>query len=451
MPERTHIPRVTSLCRRARLRRFARLLLDTSGRTLLVGAAVGVGLALWEVALGLPVRWPVAIGASLAISGFIAAGLSLARRGSLLDAAREIDSSLGLEDRLSNALALSEHESNDSFVSLATTEGETFAQEADLKRAIPIRLSNHWVWWPALASIAISVGMFAPRFDLLGAHEKELVSHKQETELALASQNIRDAREKLKESLTIEQDEPLDLATQAALRALDELAEELEAGVEDPDVAREKAAAALDEAAQESDKRAEESLLKENAARELMQQITQGSGENDEQETEPIDELRESLADRDPESAARAIEELETQARELSPEKLAELQKQLEQLAEDIEQASEDEASRVEDERQSERDELGEWGLDEEDAQSLQNEPSEDEIRDELIEKGFDEDAARESAERIAEAERERRAREKAAEDAKELSEELKEAADELGDPDESPQDESPSDRKSVV
>jgi len=452
MTEPNRIHTVLTLSKRARLRRFVRIFLATAGRSLLGGSAIAIALACAEMLIGLPIDWWAAfilIGV-LVVLGSLAAALT--RTGTLLDAAREVDASLGLDDRISSALDLSQNKSPDAFVDLATIEGERAAGETSARQAIAFKLGKTWAAWPALAALAIAIGLYAPRYDLLGGRALEQIAFERETEQARATEQIRQVRDELKEELSAGTLETEDPASEQALRTLDALERELDMGTESSDSAREKAAGALNEAAREFEDRADTADTRRRATEEILSELArdpapseadgnQTGTEADASEFDATDALRESLSKSDLDEAVKALDEIQRQLEQLTPEQREALERELEALADELRDAGERAKEDIAQDREIERKELNDWGVDERDAAELQHERTEEEIREELEELGFDEDKARRMAQNIAEKERERRAREQAAEDTEQLAQDIDRAAQDVN---ETPETEQP-------
>jgi len=399
--------------------------------------------------VGLPIDWRLAMIAIACLGIAGSALIAIARTGTLLDAAREVDTALGLNDRISSALEFAHNESSDAFVGLATIEGERAATGASLKEAIVFRLGNTWAAWPVLAALAIALGVYAPRYDLLGAEAQELVAFERETDHERAEEQLREIREELEQGLAADALPAEDFASEEALRTLDTLERELAERTDDPDAVREKAAGALNEAALEYEDRAERAEIKRHATEEILSELAREPGgepgdgelaetpESASQETDafdPVDALRDSLSESELEEAAKALDEIQKALEQLTPEQREALERELEALAQELREAGERAEQDVELERELEREELGDWGVDEPDAEQMQGERTEEEIREELEKLGFDEDKARRMAKNIAKKERERRAREEAANETKELAEEIDRAADDPND-----------------
>lgn len=423
-----------TLSKRARLRRATRIFLDFGGRVFLAWSVLGLLLVASDVLIGLPVSWWVIAAALLALAMIASVAFALTRAGTPAQALSELDDRLKLDDRLASALSFStRRDTDDPFVRLAIDEGEAASRTADARRGIPLAFTNAWVFWPALCVAWVAMGLYMPRYDLLGESAAQQVALQKEAARTSAAETLRETKSALEESLPDEPSGMADEASDDSLETLEKLAEELESGAVDPDEAREKAAGVLDESARQLEQRAEQAEAAERARNEIMERLAEQSSQSDTGAPQSARELREALAQGDMARAAKALEELEKQSRELPPDQREARQQALKEIADDLESAGEETRQETQRDRAEEREELREWGLDEQDAQDLQELGDEEDIREALEDKGFDEQAARRNAQRIAENERDRRARENAAEETERLSEDLRDASEDLG------------------
>jgi hypothetical protein len=398
-------------------------------------ASIAGGFALLVVIadrlIGLSLEWWMPVLAAIA-SGLLWSTWCVSRHAlSPAGAAALVDERLRLHDKISSALELAERADSDVFAAMATEQGDEAAHSADVRVAIPIRLSNAHLAWTALTAAAVALLMFAPQFDLFGSHHIAQASLLEASDQQQAHDALQDAGELIDELALADPGIPEAGANETDARdLLDELDRQLTENEISPDVARSKASGALSGAAQLAADRATQEALREEALREMLSQAsdTENSAGTESEGRDAADALREALAAGDLDAAHEALESIEQ-----LPEDQQELAAdQLEHLAEQLEELAALEAQEAQQLAQEQLEQLRDAGLDEETAQRLSEMRDEQEIEEELREQGKDEESAHRLAEQTGETNRERTSKEHAAEDAREMAEAAEESAEEL-------------------
>ncbi len=406
---------------------------------------VAFGLVALDRVAGGPAPWPllvfVPIGAFLAY----AVARSVLSRPTPIEAAVEVDRSLGLKDKISSAMTLASGPgAGGEFVAWAVRDAEEAARAVELSRVMPLKADWTWAAWPLVSAACIAGALFVPAMDWSrrGAPMPvRAASEEQATQLV--AEAVREARETIGAS-------PGDVATAAELRTLEELQRELTTGKADPDSAITKAASELDGIAERMEAAAAQ---REREIDGLKSRLAAAGG--DEGAT-PGEEsaLSEALKRGDLQAASEAARTAADDAETWTPERREEFARELERLAEKLKEKEASEApgeqAPADPKRLSEQTEqdLRDQGVDPDVARKLAERTTEREIREELEQSGVEPEAARRLAERIAEENREREAEQGAEERSKELARSLEDAARELREPaggkDEPPGDQKP-------
>lgn len=259
----------TILATRQRL--FLALLIRHCGTGLAVGASVGLALTCLDRLIGLPTDWwwlaaiPTLAGAAV---GFTRA--LIGRPGNLI-AAGTLDDNLALSDRLTTGLTLPAGQ-DAAFTTLALAQADAAAAQASPRRAVRIRLGNAWYAWPIIAGAAASVGIFAPRLDLLG---REQLARRESVERSRQS----DVADRIAEAVqAIAPAAPADSGPEARpeqLAELDRLREELESGTLSADEGTAKAVQELQEVAQTAQRSADDAAARQQALSQSLSRLGQ--------------------------------------------------------------------------------------------------------------------------------------------------------------------------------
>ncbi len=318
----------------ARRRALARSLLGHLGPALTTGAGVGLALVVAQQALGQWAAWPIVLSVPIAMAIMVAAVRTAMERRTILAAAAEIDQRLGLEDRLSTAVAFSARNGHapalsesDPFVVVALADAERAAQGVDVRRAMPIRLGSSWATWPLLGGLAVIAGTLLPELNLLptGRPDPQALAQAAARREEVAGQ-VAKAIETVTNAPT---GVPADLASPEQLDRLKQIEAELRAGKTDPEAARDQAARSLEALATRSESEAERQELAADALRRLLAQLPrQGAGN-----TSP---LTRALREGDLRVAREAAESLLNTVKDMEPQEREALAAQLDQLAKDM-------------------------------------------------------------------------------------------------------------------
>lgn len=308
----------------------------TTGVFLFAGGAIGAGGALAARLLWASdsvTAW-YALGAGVgagAIAG-LAIGWRRARRIGVSGAAIEVDHALRLSDRLTSALTFDPRE-DDAFVSLAQSDAERVAAGARTRRAIRVRFGGWWLAWPVIVGVGVGVGLWVPAVSLLdrAAERERLRQVALQQDRLEAAKDVEAARQALL-GASPEENSPV---SPDDLRALEEIARELEQGDVAGDEGRALAAAALEDMARERE------ALEQRAQDQIDEIASRVAGASrDEQRGGKAGELRDALARGDMEAAAKALEALEEPGA-LSQDEMLEMARELEELADAIDAAGE--------------------------------------------------------------------------------------------------------------
>ncbi len=419
--------RTLQIARSAARRRFARRLVSVGGAAFLAASAisllgvgvdrlVGPGLAWWHW-----VAWP----AAGALAGSLA--IAIVRRGSLLDAASEVDQELGLADRLGSGLVFElRGEGDDPFVRLALDDAERVATGAKVGRAIPVRFGRSWAVWPVLLAGSAAIGLFVEPQHLLGRDAQRSVIAREDPAVVRAAEEIERLRDQIAEPDSDpgvvapgndQQPASADLGPSRD-EILDELSRQLLDGEKSPDEAIAEAAAVADEEARRAERSAEDLEAAGAEFDRVVNSLSPGGAEGGPSESAA---LREKLSEGDLSGAAQDLSDLEERLDSMEPAERERLSEELQRMARELDQLAELERQQIEEQAERERRDLLEQGLSEEDARSLEQSTDESELQRELEERGVDPEVAERLAREQAQRNREREARERAAEQTEQL------------------------------
>lgn len=306
------------------------------GVALSAGGAVGLLSAasarlLW--ATDRETAW-LALGAGVTVGAI--AGLTLgwlrAKRIGVSGATIEVDHALGLADRLTSALTFDPRE-DEAFVAIARADSERVALKARARRAVRVRFGGWWLAWPVIVAIGVGVGVWIPAMTLL-----DRAAARERLRLVALEQERQAAAEDLQAAQQAILDDPDEAGSVSPeeLRALEEIARELEQGAIAGDEGRALAAAALEEMARERE-------AIEQRAQDQIGEIASrvASSSSDGKRGGLAAELRDALARGDMAAAAEALKELEEPGG-LSQEEMLELAREMEELAEALDGAMDD-------------------------------------------------------------------------------------------------------------
>lgn len=289
----------------------------------------GAGLALvWAIAsklidVGMP--WWLGCASVLALAGVVGGVLGAMRRPSLLAAAEHLDRTLRLQDRVSTGLTLEQGPGNDAFARVARDDAETAAAAAQITRATPIRFGRAWGVWPAVAGVAVAVGVWVPVLNW-GARSAMAQREQEARSRAAAIENVQQATSALRSVPRPDSAQP---ATQRSLDELREIELELANGSVSPQSAAERTAKTLNDAADKLDHAATEREQQDAALRQALARSSQTSRAAE-------TPLTRALRSGDLAEAKRAAQDL---LRPGSIERSRSQAEELERLAKDLDEA----------------------------------------------------------------------------------------------------------------
>ena len=407
-------PPATESARAARAARRRLVLADfvrLAGTALLWGSVAAAGLMAAD-RLGVPLapRWSLIV---FPLVAGICAALLLAfvRRPSLAAAAARLDRSLGLRDRVSTALAL--RADAGPFHEWARDEGERAARDSDPSKAAALRADWTWGAWPLVLAACVAGAVFAPRM----TWTRDSGPRATAAERLAASERVAAAAEIARAETAAVQE-----ATRDDLAAIQDLEAGLRAGEADPAQAMTRAAGRLESMARDLEERATASGRAADAVRDRLVAAGVPRGQNT--ETEHSTALRDALSRGDLPAAEAAANELAGSAGQMSGAQRQELARDLDALAaalpdEPAPTSPKDAASRA---RQ-------EGGVQTEAADEIARQTDPRQVQEELERRGMEPEAARQAAERAAEARRQEKAEGDARGRVDDLREALKDAA----------------------
>lgn len=277
--------------------------------------------------------WPLLLASGATLG--IATGLTIAfaRRWSIARAALELDTRLGLRDRLSSALSLSGTQSGP-VAALVVRAGEAAATGLDIRRAIRIEPGRGWHIGIPLIALSIAAGFWMPAL-LKGSVQAAPPQLTPEAAIA-ASENVAALTTQAEQALESTPDDP---TLTRELESLREIERELASGrARDPGTplraaqAAEQIAKSLEDASRDNAKAADQ-------ARAALANAAARSSANPRTPTDPTADdstLRDHLEAGDIESAADALNELAQTAPSLSPEERARWASELAELAKSL-------------------------------------------------------------------------------------------------------------------
>ncbi len=335
---------VQRVARRAARRALVSSALALAGQGLAWGAGsamvVTTGLRLMGEpgAMAEVVRWPLVLAAGAGIGVAVGVSLALWRRWSVARGALELDTRLGLRDRLSSALALADGPESP-VAELAVRAGESLAGTIDVRRAIPIGMGRGWLAGLPLLALGVGVGLWLP--PLLtragsGAGPATLTPEAAREATAEVSELKADAVAAAEELV----DDP---SIARELESLRDVERELASGRSRDASTPVRAAQAAEQIASSLEAASREQARAADEARaSLAKAASRGArAERVGPETEEPS-LREHLESGDVEAAAEALEELSRTSPNLSPEERERWASELAELARSLRESQGD-------------------------------------------------------------------------------------------------------------
>ncbi len=329
---------------------------------------------------------PVAFGAAAVVYAGARAAAAMRDRFAALV---ELDTTLGLHNKLSNALSLAERSgARTGFVPLAIAEGERTAERIRPRQAIAVRFGRAYVAWPVLAAATVSAGFFMPELDLLGREAERVSLQRTAQRVQSASESIERLNEQLREldDQAAADDEGAgddatagdaaapdgparDILSDEDRELLDRLRQEVESGARTPDEARAEAARIAEEASERLRERAESAELEQRRIEQSMREAAERAAErqqdraDDSEASRLAERLQDAMQRGDLGEALDAMNDIERSLDELPPEQRDQLRDELDQLEQAMEQAADRAAEQRADAERRVREDLAREGL----------------------------------------------------------------------------------------
>lgn len=320
---------VSAVQRRLLLARFVRALPWAAGLSFLIAAVVilvGKYQPSWPA-------WSTVLGAATGLTLVAAALWARATRPAALEAAVAIDSRLGLQERVSSALALEARSSEivepkiRAVVEAVERDAEQAVARVDAAKAFPVAWPKRESWPVVPAAIAVGLALwFTPQITTTPAGEQAEAAM-----TAVVQEQAKELADKLEQRR--KEAELMKLAE--AQRLLDKLRDEALQLQSADKIAQKDALLKLSDMASELAERRKEVEAAQSLQKELSRLKSKKIG--------PADQFAESVSKGDYKSAAEQLQQLrkELEKKQLDPEKkqqladqLQSLQKQLEEMAE---------------------------------------------------------------------------------------------------------------------
>lgn len=344
------IPNTLAVVAAASRRSFVARLVRAAGLGLLAGsvvslAAVGAVKA-WPIDLAglsagtMPIwgAWGLVIGLPMAVGLLVSSAWAWWTRWSARRAAVEVDTRLGLRDRLTSAMQFSDPDRNPAgFEVLTIEETERLAASPDVRTklgsVIPLEWGRAWRWWPGAVTAGVAAAVWMPSRTFT---TPEPVAST--IAIADAKVQIQQAAEALREAA---REDP------SALRDLDAVAaieRELASGDAAAAAATTRAAEAVTQSADRLDERARAEQAAADEVRERLaaarDAITPGSPKMTTPETASDHDLIKAIQSADLETASRLAKDLAERYDQLSESDKAALSSQLSSLADRLDAAN---------------------------------------------------------------------------------------------------------------
>jgi len=274
----------------------------------IIGAALGLGLIVLGklVPLAWPWWWSVAI--TTIAGSALGSASALLSRWSVIRAARELESRLPLNDRLSSALQLAKASPADPFVRVAIEDAERLSARIDVRSALSFSPRRWWLVGLAVIAASVAVEVWAPsRINLANVIQTQASARERE-----------DAAAKLAEILPLVSDAAPANALGASdrdLAALEDIQRELSAERLSPAEAASRSAQAVDRVAERLEDQARTDVEEFDRARRALAEAARAretppaDAGSDETKPGDISAIRRALAAGDVGSAAQAAEQ----------------------------------------------------------------------------------------------------------------------------------------------
>ncbi len=179
-----------------RVRCCINLLLKYAGQVLIIAGVIAVIAVMTEKLLALQViNINTSIGFSIVFAAVIL-GIWIYKRPSKLQISLLLDERMGLKERFSTALNISDQ--HDAFSEAACREALNKAQSLNLQGHFPIKLSKGWVYTSTLWLIVVLLFAFMPQKDLLGIENRKEKENQSAIQKEKAESKVKEAAESVK-------------------------------------------------------------------------------------------------------------------------------------------------------------------------------------------------------------------------------------------------------------
>lgn len=456
---------LTRIAQQAQSRRFIRSLIKSAGVGLTVGTALGTAGVVVDRLVGPGITWWWLVSPSAAAGLAVASVWSWRSRGTELDALRELDQTLMLNDRLGSGFELQQRADENPFDTLAVDEATQYASRVRPREAIRYSLTRAWIAWPIIACIGFGTGTFIEPLKLLTDTEPEAAEAEQQSRVEAAAQAIERAIEALEvpsESDASTPEEPAvaqDAVTDRSRKMLKDIADQLRSNDNaDPDRVIAEAQDTIDQElksleSQEAEQLAREAALQDTFGSLDVQDDTQVSGgSSDSSGTNPASRtaFENALSRGDIAQALRELDQIERDAQSLTGDDKEAFERDLQELADSLRELADDAESRTSEEIDDLRNTLKEQGLTDQQIENLLNANDPDAVRESLEQLGFDPQSAEAIADLIEETIQQQDSIQEAAQTADDFASELDDIAESDatpatdGDSEESPDQDQP-------
>ncbi len=365
--------------------------------------------------LNLEWLWPAGI-AALTLLGFLLP--ALLRSEPLESATIELDSNLGLSDRVTTGVAFSETESTGPFEQLALRDAEEAAASVRVREGVPLRLTRVHRWWPLTTVAAIAMAVWLPMLTTQSDTPRaETASEREKREQA--QERVAEALEDATQAID-EQPELFSEQTRRDLEALQRIEDELSQERADAEAAEAQAAEALSEAAERLDAEAQ---LAERVNEATRQRFEGAAGD---------DPLGDALAEGDYDSVREELAAIEEMLENASQDEREQTAERLREIAEQID-TSEGEQTPSAEER------LQEEGVDPETAREMaeqfERQGDQQSVQESLEQQGADPIEAQRISEQLEQDAQQREAQRQAQRNAQSMQESLQRSAEQCEKP----------------
>lgn len=181
---------------KVRVRCGINLLLKYAGQVLIIAGVIAMIAVMIEKLLALRViNINTSIGFSIVFAAVIL-GIWIYKQPSKLQISLLLDERMGLKERFSTALKISDQ--HDAFSEAACKEALNKAQSLNLQGHFPIKLSKGWVYTSTLWLVVVLLFAFMPQKDLLGIQNRKDKDHLAVIQKEKAESKVKEAAESVK-------------------------------------------------------------------------------------------------------------------------------------------------------------------------------------------------------------------------------------------------------------